>query len=56
MIEQALSSNEWEVIATIESSSNTYYLFKAVNPALSMTIAINSGESDLYNDVIIDIL
>lgn len=44
-------SKYWDLIATTESTENTYYLFQS-RISSATTIGVNDGKSDFYNDVI----
>jgi hypothetical protein len=49
---QALTlSKYWKLIATTESTQSTYYLFQS-RISDSVTIGVNDGKSDFYDDVI----
>ena len=50
LIEQMMTNGKWSLVLSVPSSENTYYLFASkANP--SERVGINSGESDLFEDV-----
>ena len=51
LIETLMTNGKWSLIAKIDSTGNSYYLFGSRNNP-SETIGINDGESDFYEDVI----
>ena len=50
MLEQLICYG-WTEILKVESSKSTYYLFESLDK--SMTVGLNTGKDDLFNDVII---
>lgn len=46
-----LRRHGWVEVTSVESSENTYYLFESLDG--SLTFALNTGEDDFYNDVIL---
>lgn len=42
----------WNEVVRVESSKTTYYLFESLDK--TMTIGLNTGEDDFYNDVVMN--